>query len=195
MPEDKQPINKDVLGNFQLKENMEKKLTELTDYVTSKHSKTLATRIDVTYPRSHNAPADNSDMSKAMAKYVQKNKRKGVDTYYFFAREQVTSHNPHFHLAVFQNGHKVQSGYKVKKDFEELWGSTLKIDVTGCVHYCDKDKNGNKQPNGVMLDRAKPDYDEKCSQVKRRNRYLVKSFGKGQPKDGIRDFGMSREKK
>ena len=196
MTDDKYRVNRGKCGSLPIKDNIQSKITELLDHSTAKRKRTLATRIDIRYPESYNAPADNSDISKVMAKFVQKNKRKGVDTDYAWSREQKASGNQHYHVATLEDGQKVRSGFRVKKEIEALWASTLGVDVTGCVHYCNKSKNGEKLENGIMLDRAKPkEFDNTFGSVHHQFSYLSKEEGKGQPNDGIRDFGMSRLKK
>lgn len=195
MSDDKYPVNRGKNGKLEVKDNIQDKLTKLLEEATATHNKIIVIRDDIRYPEGYKASGDNSDFMKMNQKQIQKYKRKGYDPRYMFVREQSGSDNPHYHRVIMLNANKTRYGYQVKEDAEKLWGSTLDADVEGCIHYCDKAKDGSKQPNGVILNRSNKDFKSKFNEVHHQISYLAKARDKGKVKDGVRDFGMSRLKK
>lgn len=188
---DKYPVNRGANNNLPVKENILTKATELLETYTQKHSKALVIRFDVRYPEGYKTTGRNHDIVKLAARMIQKYKRLGLDPHYIWTREQETSKNPHYHFCLLLNGHKTQQWYYYVLDIETLWSLILNNDTTGCINFCNKDKYGKKQENGIILDRAKPEFKTKFNRVHHHISYLAKEKGKGYPKDGIRDFGMS----
>ena len=62
----------------------------------------------------------------------------------------------------------------------------------GLVHYCDRDPDGNRQANGIILRSDDPNYAGKIDAVVRQAMYMAKDYTKGIYNDGFRDFGMTR---
>lgn len=167
-------------------------LGKLLNFYTEQHGKVLAVRFDLHYPLQNDLTVINQDISRCMAKIVQKYKRQGLDPYYIWAREQENSHNPHYHCLILLNGNRVKSYAHVFQTAETLWGNTLGVPAAGLVHHCTQGKNGISHENGIMLRRCDNNYQERCSEVLRQTSYLAKTDGKAGYNDGLRDFGMSR---
>ena len=166
--------------------------TLLTEYTTS-HSKTMVIRFDVTYPKGFMAVEDNSDMSNLMKLLIQQCSRNGVSPAYFFVREQSRgSDNQHYHCMLLLDGNKTCRYYPYIKSAEEMWGRILDVDPKGLIHYCDRDPDGNRQANGIILRSDDPYYEDKIDTVIRQAMYLAKDHTKGIYNDGVRDFGMTR---
>lgn len=125
-----------------------------------------------------------------MAKTAQFLKRHNYDPAYIWVLEQKTSQHPHYHCIFLMNGHKTQSGGLVLALLTRYWGNTLEVDADGLVHYCNYTIEGAVCTYGIMVHRGIgiP------MQVYGMMDYLSKNEGKGEPKDGLRDFGMSRLK-
>ena len=66
------------------------------------------------------------------------------------------------------------------------------MDPKGLIHYCDRDPDGNRQANGIILRSDDPNYEDKIEAVVRQAMYLAKDHTKGFYNDGFRDFGMTR---
>ena len=62
----------------------------------------------------------------------------------------------------------------------------------GLIHYCDRDPDGNRQANGIILRSDDPYYEDKIDTVVRQAMYMAKVHTKGIYNDGVRDFGMTR---
>ena len=166
--------------------------TLLTEYTTS-YSKTMVIRFDVTYPKGFMAVEDNSDMSNLMKLLIQQCSRNGVSPVYFWVREQsLRSKNQHYHCMLLLDGNKTCRYYPYIKSAEEMWGRILDVDPKGLIHYCDRDPDGNRQANGIILRSDDPSYEGKIEAVVRQAMYLAKDHTKGICNDGFRDFGMTR---
>ena len=166
--------------------------TLLTEYTTL-HSKTMVIRFDVTYPKGFNAVEDNSNISALMKLLIQQCSRKGVSPAYFWVREQsLRSNNQHYHCMLLLDGNKTCRYYPYIEAAEKMWGRILDVDPKGLIHYCDRDPDGNRQANGIILRSDDPNYESKIDTVVRQAMYLAKDHTKGIYNDGVRDFGMTR---
>ena len=173
--------------------NIHDKLSTLLTEYTTIHSKTMVIRFDVTYPKGFKAVEDNSDISALMKLLIQQCSRKGVSPAYFWVREQsIRSDNQHYHCMLLLDGNKTCRYYPYIELAERIWGRILGVNPKGLVHYCDRDPDGNRQANGIILRSDDPYYEDKIDTVVRQAMYLAKDHTKGIYNDGIRDFGMTR---
>ena len=169
------------------------KLFSLLEEYTNTFSKTMIVRFDVTYPKSFIAVENNSDMSDLMKLLIQQCSRNGVSPAYFWVREQsLRSNNQHYHCMLLLDGNKTCRYYPYLEAAEEIWRRMLNVDKKGLIHYCDKDSDGNRQANGIILRSDDPYYEDKIATVVRQAMYMAKVHTKGFYNDGFRDFGMTR---
>ncbi len=174
-------------------DSISQKLFELLEEYTRTFSKTMVVRFDVTYPKGFIAVEDNSGMSDLMKLLIQQCSRNGVSPAYFWVREQsLRSDNQHYHCMLLLDGNKTCRYYPYIELVEEIWGRRLNVDPKGLIHYCDRDPDGNRQANGIILRSDDPNYESKIDTVVRQAMYLAKDHTKGFYNDGIRDFGMTR---
>lgn len=177
--------------HFQTMPYLEKRMNELFENYHQSHSKMLVVRADIRYPQEHGEVNDNTDISKAMAKTMQSLKRDDYDPACIWVREKKDSDHPHYHAIVLADGQKTRSAGMIHDRIEQYWQSTIKTDKGGLIDYCYRDSMGNPHKNGTVITRQEDIPEHVQSQMG----YLAKPDGKGQPKDGLRDFGMSRLKK
>ena len=169
------------------------KIFSLLEEYTNTFSKTMIVRFDVTYPKNFIAVEDNSDMSDLMKLLIQQCSRNGVSPAYFWVREQsLRSNNQHYHCMLLLDGNKTCRYYPYIESAEKVWGRILDVDPKGLIHYCDRDPDGNRQANGIILRSDDHNYGNKIDAVVRQAMYLAKDHTKGIYNDGFRDFGMSR---
>ena len=179
--------------NFQYRPTIRDKLATLLTEYTTLHSKTMVIRFDVTYPKGFKAIGDNSDISALMKLLIQQCSRNGVSPAYFFVREQSRgSDNQHYHCMLLLDGNKTCRYYPYIELAEKIWGRILGVNPKGLVHYCDRDPDGNRQANGIILRSDDPYYEDKIDTVVRQAMYMAKVHSKGIYNDGFRDFGMTR---
>ena len=169
------------------------KIFSLLEEYTNTFSKTMIVRFDVTYPKNFIAVENNSDMSELMKLLIQQCSRNGLSPAYFWVREQsLRSNNQHYHCMLLLDGNKTCRYYPYIKSAEEIWGRILDVDPKGLIHYCDRDPDGNRQANGIILRSDDLNYEDKIEAVVRQAMYLAKDHTKGFYNDGFRDFGMTR---
>ena len=175
------------------RDSISQKLFELLEEYTRTFSKTMVVRFDVTYPKTYIGVEDNSDMSALMKLLIQQCSRNGVSPAYFFVREQsLGSDNQHYHCMLLLDGNKTCRYYPYIELAEKIWGRILGVNPKGLIHYCDRDPDGNRQANGIILRSDDPNYESKIDTVVRQAMYLAKDHTKGIYNDGVRDFGMTR---
>ncbi|CAK7067272.1 MAG: hypothetical protein DELT_01700 [Desulfovibrio sp.] len=185
-------INTETNNQYPVDKRIAKRVCQLLDHVCEKHNKILPVRFDVRYPSSYEATGDNEDISKMMAKFIQHYTRLNIDAHYFWVREQKSSPNPHYHCAVFLDGNKTLNKGHVFYNAEKYWNSTINSESDGLIDKCTKSKNGTPHANGIPLIRSSDSYAANREQVEGQMRYPCKQDGKGEAKDGLRNFGMSR---
>lgn len=173
--------------DYPVMEHIQNRITTLLNSYMNKHSKALITRLDIRYPQGHGEVQGNKDISQAMEMAMQELRRRGLDPKNAWVREQNESPHPHYHAMIILNGHKTQSPYLAQQTIQKHWGNTIGADPTGLVDHCNGSPD-NPHENGKVITRKEgiPDY------VERQINYMAKPLGKGKPKDGMRDFGMSR---
>jgi len=175
------------------RDSISQKISELLKEYTRTFSKTMFVRFDVTYPKTYIVVEDNSDMSALMKLLIQQCSRNGVSPAYFFVREQsLGSDNQHYHCMLLLDGNKTCRYYPYIELAEKIWGRILGVNPKGLVHYCDRDPDGNRQANGIILRSDDLNYEDKIEAVVRQAMYMAKVHTKGFYNDGFRDFGMTR---
>lgn len=172
---------------FPVMANIHKKVKEMVANYQSRHSKMLVVRADVRYPQNYGEVKDNKDISKTMTKFKQTLARKGLDPATIWVREQETSQHPHFHCLILADGQKTRSAGMIFDTLERHWQNTIGSDSRGLIDYCYGPAD-NPHENGVVVNRS----EGITKPVKTQMGYICKPEGKGEPKDGMRDFGMSR---
>ncbi len=175
------------------RDSISQKISELLKEYTRTFSKTMFVRFDVTYPKTYIVVEDNSDMSALMKLLIQQCSRNGVSPAYFFVREQsLGSDNQHYHCMLLLDGNKTCRYYPYIELAEKIWGRILGVNPKGLIHFCDRDPDGNRQANGIILRSDDLNYEDKIEAVVRQAMYLAKDHTKGIYNDGFRDFGMTR---
>lgn len=186
------PVNRGKYGNCKVIGSIGKKLSALLDQACEQSGKTMVVRFDLHYPQDQDAPGDNKDISRTMAKLKQKYKRDNTSPEYAWAREQKASHNPHYHCVLLVDAKRVGAPKQVFQDAEQLWGSTIGANRKGLLNDCCRGKDGKPHENGIIIDKHAPDGRENFEKAHHQISYLEKAVDKAPPKDGLRDIGTSR---
>ena len=127
--------------------------------MTERHSKVLIARLDLRFPKDHNADKSNRDFSKTMQAVCQEFTRKGYDPQYVAKREQMTSENQHYHVGILLDGNKKRSISAVRETVEKHWARQLDIPLEevqqkALVYPCNKAPDGSFRSNGRMIKRG-----------------------------------------
>jgi hypothetical protein len=154
------------------------KIFEQLIYMLNRHSKVFIIRFDLRFCIEL---WDNKLISKFRSKLNRiLSKKYNCDIGYAWAREQTSkTETPHYHYAIFLNGHKTRKSFGFGKIIDEICNSFIFISA----HYPDN--------NGYMVYRG----DSKSVQrVIYRLSYLAKNASKGNRPDGVSDYQTSRLK-
>ena len=127
--------------------------------MTERHSKVLIARLDLRFPKDHNADKSNRDFSKTMQAVCQEFSRKGYDPQYVAKREQMTSENQHYHVGILLDGNKKRSINAVRETVEKHWARQLDIPLEevqqkALVYPCNKAPDGSPRESGRMIKRG-----------------------------------------
>ena len=127
--------------------------------MTERHSKVLIARLDLRFPKDHNADKSNRDFSKTMQAVCQEFSRKGYDPQYVAKREQMTSENQHYHVGILLDGNKKRSINAVRETVEKHWARQLDIPLEEVqqktlVYPCNKAPDGSPRESGRMIKRG-----------------------------------------
>lgn len=76
------------------------------------------------------------------------------------------------------NGNASDNPHSILEKASSLWGRALGVDPAGHVQRCDKDRNGNRQENGIMIRRGSPDKAAQRAKCKQQTSYLAKVYSK-----------------
>lgn len=186
------PVNKGKFGNLKTIDSIGKKLSALLDQACEQNDKTMPVRFDLHYPQDQEAPGDNKDISRTMAKLSQKYKRGDTSPEYAWVREQKKNRNPHYHCVLLVDAERVNTPKQVFQDAEQLWGSTIGANRKGLLNDCFQGKNREPHENGIIIDKHAPDGRKNFEKARHQISYLEKAADKGPTKDGLRNFGTSR---
>ena len=166
------------------------------NYAEDTKSKAFFYRLDLRYPDGASVPNDNKHFSNFTSRYMKTLSRQSLKPQYFAVLENSMKHNgSHYHMGVLLDGQKTRNCYGHLATAERLWEHELGLPTKeggyGLVHHCDKDKDGERMVNGVMLDPNSDRYDDNLDMCFRRASYLAKENTKGSPK-GTRESFASR---
>ena len=193
------PINTDKERKLGCNKKILEKSLRLFNDATSKHNKIFYMRMDVRFPENkENINTDNNQFESFMNSFTKNLKNNKLDPKYIWTREQSKEKHQHYHLSLLLNGNKIQNIHKPIQKAEELWAKRLEIDDNknnGLIDYCTKDRNGNKQKNGIMIKRNNDDCNEVFDKCFEWNSYLAKLNTKGYAPKNTREYGTSQIKK
>ena len=180
------------------------KVNTIQNHMIQQHNKVLVVRFDVHFPHGYQHDGGNNEISK-LIKLLKADFEPDVGTIlYAWAREQVNSPVPHYHLALWINGSVMQNPLGLLKRVEEIWNAILGGAYQGLIHYCDKGCMGEKTTGSVMIRRPssvatgavlaeqQQAFETDYAQAMYRASYLAKSFSKDLTPPGVRRFGGSQ---
>lgn len=174
------------------------RLVRLLNYVNFKHNKVFYVRFDARFPAWMNVPNDNDLFEGFIAYLIKKLKRAGIDCYYLWCREREESENVHYHAILLLDGSKVKSIYTPLGLAEQVWLNALSsylgilVSEPGLIDHCQpRNPQHGLHPNGIMLRRGAPDFQENCQCVLGWGIYVCKKSVRGEDHPDGRDFGSS----
>lgn len=154
----------------------------------------LFVRFDLHLPQYHGFANPEEPFNRFVDSYVKNRRREGHDPRVLWCREQAPgARSPHLHLFCLFSARKTLM-YKVHLDEAcRLWGLALGIpDASGLIDFCTKDRDGNPQRNGILLDLGDTGFERNLRDCVRWGSYLAKLDQKGNAPVGAREWGCSQ---
>ena len=180
------------------------KINAIQNYMVQQHNKVLTIRFDVRFPYGYQHDGSNNQISK-LIKLLKTDIEPSVGTIlYAWAREQVNSPVPHYHVALWVNGSVMQNPYGLLKQVDAIWNSILGGSHQGLIHLCGKSCMGETTTGSIMIRRPssvatgtvlaeqQQAFETDYAQAMYRASYLAKSFSKDLTPPGVRRFGGSQ---
>ncbi len=199
------PINNGCFSNLECYSAILQDILNRFRLMTMRHNKVLFVRFDLHFPYGYECEGFNQELSEFFKLFKEFYTRKGIDTHYIWVREQSNSNNlPHYHCVVLFDGNKIQKYYPVLEKVVDIWARVIGADGNGLVNFCNKDYNGWKVENGIIIYRPsslatgerlyeqKRRYAEDFEKCFKWASYLAKVNQKQDTPFSARRFGVSR---
>jgi len=108
-------------------------------------------RLDIRFPLGYVPMHANKECSELIRQLMEYYAYHHIATQYVVVREQNTSENPHYHLAILFDGSKVENGWGVWEKADDIWQRIVGFDLENRVHLCRRFEG----ENGIMIVRPK----------------------------------------
>lgn len=169
------------------------------DYMTERFARTFVVRLDVRFPCHYVQTHENHEYSELMRQLKEYYTHHHITVHYVGVREQETSDNPHYHVAILFDGAKVDNGYAVHARAADIWNRIMKCDATGCIHRCNDNERGGvmiqkprQRSEGTTLQNERAAFEAAHNAVICQLRYLAKTKSKGSAPPHVRELLCSR---
>jgi len=173
-----------------------KAIEDQFEYAEQSQKRVFFMRYDIRFPEGVNEHTDNKLVRDFQANLIKTLKRQGLNPNYLLVREQSQEKHQHYHGVLMLEGRETQSIHNHIAAAERRWNSALDLPSReggyGLIDDCTKDRNGNRQENGVMLRHDDSDYESKRDECFRRASYLAKINQKANTPKGQRELFTSR---
>lgn len=148
------PVNNGESGNLGNYEIILQKIRDTFDFMIRKHNKVLFVRLDLHFPYGYPVDGSNRELSGFLKLFREYYTRHGIDFHYIWAREQSATNNiQHYHCVILLDGNKVQHYFPVLERASIVWRRIVGIEGEGLINFCNKDYNGKRVENGIMIRR------------------------------------------
>lgn len=198
------PINVGSFGNLPSYTDILHHILNHFSAMIWKHNKVLFVRFDLHFPYGYACVANNNEISNFIKLLKEYYTRHDIDSHYLWVREQSSTNNlPHYHIIALFDGNKIQKYYPVVERAGLIWSRIVRSDERGLVNYCDKDYQGIKVENGIMIRRPSSlsegerlaeqqrKYEEDFNRCFKWASYLAKINQKQNIPSAVRRFGSS----
>lgn len=157
-----------------------KQISNMIDYMTAKHSKSLFTRLDLM----NASDADTIIQRKHITRILESTKRtlnrklkdssNKLDMHYVWTTEQThNAKHPHYHLFIGVNGNAIRNGYSIMAVLLQHVQKVQQTNKAGIVHF--SESNGTY---GVLCDRNREDFAAQKAKALANGSYLAKLYSK-----------------
>ncbi len=108
-------------------------------------------RLDIRFPLGYVPMHANKECSELIRQLMEYYTYHHIATQYVVVREQNTSENQHYHLAILFDGSKVENGWAVKMKAADIWQRLVGPGSGPCIELCRRFEG----ENGIMIVRPK----------------------------------------
>jgi len=170
------------------------------DGMISRRNKVLVIRLDIRFPVGYVHDGGNMELSKFLRRLRENIEYSIGKLHYVWAREQVNSCVPHYHLILMLDGAKTQNPMGILHEADRIWSNTIRYTGTGLVHFCQQDQwSGHvmiRRPSSVAVGEdllvQQRQFTDAYHTALAKGAYLAKTFGKGGTPAHVRECGCSQ---
>lgn len=180
------------------------RIVERCDHMIGRHNKVYAIRMDVRFPSEYRHDGNSKQISELIKLLKEHHTYYKIELHYVWAREQVSSHNPHYHFIIFVDGTHIQNPYGIFARAKDVWSRILGVNGDGLIDHCNHDHNGMPSPNGIMIRRPssvatgqelfiqQQEFQSNREYALSRGLYLAKTHSKGLAPHKSKEYGFSQ---
>jgi hypothetical protein len=181
-------------------------IVERLNALVHRFARTFVVRLDIRFPTSYHSTGTSWEISMLMKRLVEiyaanpSDPSQRVMLHYVVVREQDTSPNPHYHLALMFDGSKVDNGWEVLSHAQAIWMRIVGETAQGFVHLCDskfsrhdgiKIQSPRKESRDSVLEAEQAEFHHAYDAVVKWLMYLAKTDTKGSAPVRAKEFFCS----
>jgi hypothetical protein len=164
----------------------------ILDAAVQSFRKAYFVRIDLRFPDDLVYPANNDLIRLFMETFRAERMANRHRLFYIWVWEQDSSINHHYHCCFIFDGNRTQNLYGHVAAAKEIWGRLLGVPHGQApVWDCTRDRYGDPQVNGIMVNVNAPDYELQYARCYHWLSYLAKASTKESIPAGQRKMGSS----
>jgi len=186
-----------AMANYECRSDIVQAIQQRLQCMIDRYCRTYLVRLDIRFPHGYVAMNANEKFSELMKQLKEYYTYHQVATQYVGVREQNTSENPHYHVALLFDGSKVDNGWAVGEKAAGIW--QVIVGLGAGVHRCEfAGKYGIKivRPKfkavGLDLQTQQAAFRAACHEAMTWLSYLAKTATKGCAPPNARELFCSR---
>ncbi|MDX9860873.1 MAG: inovirus-type Gp2 protein [Rhodospirillales bacterium] len=204
---------------YTYRDNMTNTIMDMIAYMRARYRRVQPIRLDIHFPkRGYYQDGSNDEIMNFFKNLHRHFSHHVIEMLYCATREQVSSHNPHYHVFILVDGDRHNGIWGVFEICCRIWITIIRkrlmeqglteedignIDMTGLIHYRKEDTRydlpkmevmcwPNKSAEGEERDRQQRLSDQVADNVFKHAKYIAKDITKGQNPPGTRELFASR---
>jgi hypothetical protein len=181
---------------YALRSDIMEALFRIMEDAFAQRRRHLYVRFDVSLPDNYPPCCPEVLFRRFINSFVANRTAKGHDPRYLWCREMTEGKRfPHWHLLFTFSARETISFMNHLDQAVVSWASVLGIpDAKGLVDFCLKDRYGNPQRNGILLQRGAPGFAGELRTTVQWGSYLAKEETKFFAPDKAHRWGASRSR-
>ena len=189
-----------LMENHEYRTDILQAIEQRLNYMIDRFCRTYIVRLDIRFPQGYTPRGANEECSELLRRLREYYTYHGIVMHYVGVREQHTSNNPHYHIALLFDGAKLDNGWGVWSRAAEIWSRIVGGAAEPCVHLCQPFDQGNgikiekprRKSEGWALQNELAAFETARCSVMRWLLYMAKTETKGCAPWHTREFFCSR---